>query len=62
MRMHNGYFAANNPEGIEKFKKAVLKLDSWALLPVLYGKPKDGEKSELETIAQLEPLHPEDVI
>ena len=64
-----GYFGANIPEVIskesewtEKFKKAVVKLDSWPLLPILHGKPQDGEKNEPEIIAGLEPLQPEDVL
>ena len=64
-----GYFGANIPEvqaheaeWVAKFKKAVVKLDQWPLLPVIQGKPKDGEKNEPEIIAGLEPLSPDDII
>ncbi|KAH0789732.1 Flavodoxin-like fold family protein [Histomonas meleagridis] len=64
-----GYFTANKPgtvdkevEWIEKFKKAILKIDSWPLLPVLRGKPKDGEKNEAEIFAQLDPLRFEEIL
>ncbi|KAH0792930.1 Flavodoxin-like fold family protein [Histomonas meleagridis] len=57
------YPHANKPEVVEKegeylekFKKAIIKLDAWPLLPVLHGKPKEGEKNEPEIFSQLEPL------
>ena len=64
-----GYFGINSPdvqahqeEWIANFKKAVVKLDEWPLLPVLHGKPQEGEKNEPEIISALEPLQPEDLI
>ena len=63
------YFSANEPEVvqkeaeyIEKFKKAVLQVDSWPLLPRLFTHPKDGEKNEAEIFSRLEPLTVEDLV
>ncbi|KAH0795748.1 Flavodoxin-like fold family protein [Histomonas meleagridis] len=63
------YPSANSPEVvekegeyIEKLKKAIVKLDSWPLLPILHGKPQEGEKNEPEIFAQLEPLLVDDLL
>ena len=58
-----GYFSANNPEVvekeaeyIEKFKKAIVKIDSWPLLPSLDKKPEEGKPNDGEILAKLDPL------
>ena len=64
-----GYFLALSPDTkaneakyIEKFKKAVVKIDSWPLLPSVQGHPKDGEPNDAELIARLNPLTLEDIL
>ena len=57
------YFSANDqdvvekePEFIQKFKKAIVNLDSWPLLPRLATHPKPGEKNEAEIFSRIEPV------
>ena len=64
-----GYFGANDPEVVakepeylEKFKKAIVKIDSWPLLPEVDKVTKPGEKNEAVQVGELEPLTPEMVL
>ena len=64
-----GYYRADDPETIAKenewvelFKRAVVKLDSWPLLPEVDKETKPGEKNEGLQIGELEPLTPEMVL
>ena len=58
-----GYFSALNPEVVaketeylEKFKKAIVKVDSWPLLPTMSTKPESGKPNDAEVLAKLDPL------
>ena len=64
-----GYYSANMPdtiakegEWIEKFKKAVVKLDSWPLLPECEPPLKPGEPNEAIKFAELSALTPDMLI
>ena len=64
-----GYFSANIPEYVakegewlEKFKKAIVKLDQWPLLPMTKGTPQPGEKNEGQLYGEINPVTVDQII